>query len=432
MRDYLLFAVVFGILPWILKRPSIGILMATWISLMNPHRLAYGPAYDFPFAAVVVAATLAGLLFSHEPKRIPFTKVTVLLFCFMGWMTLTSFFALEPDLVWGEWNRVLKTFFMVILASAVLHTEKEIKALAWITGLSLGFYGFKGGVFTLLSGGSSHVFGPTGSYITDNNALALALVTALPLIWYLRQLATNKWLRHALLGLLLLTGVSIVGSYSRGALLGGSAMLFALWLKSRNKLGTGIVLAIAAAFAFSFMPEKWFDRMGTIGTYTEDASALGRINAWHFSVNVANNHLLGGGYNVFSKNQFLIYAPDPLDFHAAHSIYFQVLGEHGFIGLGIFVMLIIFAWRTGSRVIKHSKDKAELKWAYSLATMCQVSIVGYAIGGAFLSLAYYDLFYGIIVLLVLLEKCLLLSSPHQQKISPFQKIGAIDVLGRSA
>lgn len=55
-----------------------------------------------------------------------------------------------------------------------------------------------------------------------------------------------------------------------------------------------------------------------------------------------------------------------------------------------------------------------MKWASDLAAMCQVSIIGYAVAGAFLTLAYYDLYYSIIVLLVSLEKLLL---QNKQKIT---------------
>jgi probable O-glycosylation ligase (exosortase A-associated) len=101
-----------------------------------------------------------------------------------------------------------------------------------------------------------------------------------------------------------------------------------------------------------------------------------------------------------------VYAPNPLDVHAPHSIYFQVLGEHGFVGLLLFLTFIVLAWRTGSRVLRFCKGKEELSWAYGMAAMCQVSLVGYVVGGSFLTLAYYDLFYDIVVLLVLLEKYL--------------------------
>ncbi|MDN4053746.1 putative O-glycosylation ligase, exosortase A system-associated [Massilia sp. YIM B02763] len=407
MRDLLIFGVIFGLLPFVFKRPAIGALLFTWISLMNPHRLAYGAAYSFPFAAVVAAVTALATLMSKE-KKMPWTPVTITLVLFYCWMNVSTLVALEPELVWLEWDRVTKTFFMVAITLMVINTEKDLKLFVWIVALSLGIYGLKGGLFTLASGGHYRVYGPDGSYIAENNSMALALVTTLPLIWYLRSLVKNRWIGLGLAAVAILSAVSAMGSYSRGALLGGVAMLLFLWLKSPKKLPTALAVIAMGALVAVAMPDAWYERMNTIENYQEDGSAMGRINAWHFAVNIATTHLLGGGFNVFSKRQFLLYAPNPTDYHVAHSIYFQVLGDQGFVGLALFLLLMFFAWRTGTRIIRFCKDRPDLKWASDLARMSQVSVIGYAVSGAFLSLAYFDLYYDIIIILVLLEKILML------------------------
>jgi putative inorganic carbon (HCO3(-)) transporter len=406
VRDALIFIVVLGALPFIFRRPAIGAMMYAWLSLMNPHRLAYGAAHDFPFAAIVCATTLVGLLAAKQSKSLPRNPFLVILLGFAAWMTMTSFVALEPDLAWHEWTRVMKTFCMIVVSMTLLRTERDIKEMAWVIALSLGFYGLKGGIFTVLSGGTSRVLGPDDSYIADNNALALALIMVLPMVWYLQMQARTRFLRLGLTALAGATLIAAAGSYSRGALVAGGAMLAFLWLKSRSKVSTGAVLLLLLPLIYLVMPEQWFGRMETIDNYQQDASALGRINAWGFALNVAKGNLLGGGFNVFTPHMFTIYAPNPLDHHAAHSIYFQVLGEHGFLGLLIFIVMLFFAWRTGSRVIRMAKDDPELKWAGDLAAMGQVSMIGFMVGGAFLTLAYYDLFYYITALLVVLERLL--------------------------
>ena len=441
MRDLLIFAVIFGALPFVFKRPALGVLMFTWISLMNPHRLAYGAAFSFPFAAVIAIVTLAALVLSKQPKSFPRTPVTIVLVMFCAWMTLTSFFALEPDLVWREWNRVIKTLFMVFVSFMVLNTERDIKQYAWTVALSLGFYGLKGGLFVLMSGGSYKVYGPSGSYIEENNGMALALVATLPLIWYLRNQVKNKWLSLVMLAMTICTAIAAVGSYSRGALLGGAAMLTFLWLKSKNKVGTGVAVIGMVALIALVMPPQWFDRMHTIDDYKQDDSAMGRINAWQFAINVATHNVLGGGFNVFSVRQFMIYAPDPLAYHVAHSIFFQVLGDHGFIGLGMFLFLIFAVWRTGTRIIKFTGNTHDLKWASDLAKMMQVCVIGYVVSGAFLSLAYFDLFYDFIVILVVMEKFLMLRRDKAGKhiaympdtgiVDPKQRKGALARLRRT-
>lgn len=404
MRDYLVFAAVFGLLPFILKRPAVGVMAFTWISLMNPHRLTYGAAYNFQFAALLAGVTFIGIIATKRPKRFLITPAAILLILFFAWTNLTILFALEPDPAWKEWDRVMKTFIATLCAIYLLEGEKEVKAFAAVVGLSIGFYGFKGGLFTVATAGNGHVLGPEGTYIGDNNTLALSLVTVTPIIWYLRLHASNKWLRTGLTFLTFLTVIAIVGTYSRGALLGGSAMIFLLWLKSREKLRYGLVFLLIIPVVFMLMPEKWFSRMESIDNYQQDASAMGRVNAWMFAINVAKDNFMGGGYGVFTPKSFVIYAPDPLDYHVAHSIYFQVLGEHGIVGLTLYLLLMASAWRSGSRIIKRCQGKQELRWASDLAAMLQVSIVGFAVGGAFLSLAYYDLYFDIIALLVLVEK----------------------------
>lgn len=411
MRDAIIFLLIFGSIPFIFKRPAVGVLVYAVISLMNPHRMTYGAAYSFPFAAVIFGATFLSLLVSKEPKKFPISSFTLMFVILFIWMTFTSVIALEPTLTWIEWNRVMKTFLMITITIMALRTQEDVKALAWTVGLSMGFWGFKGGIFTILSGGTSHVLGPADSYISDNNTLALSQIVIIPILAYMTMSAQHKWLRRACGMLVFLTVCAAIGSYSRGALLGGGAMLAFLWLKSQQKVKVGIIVLMVLPLVYLLMPEQWFGRMGTIEDYEEDQSAMGRINSWYFAINVANDTLTGGGFRVFSRRMFEIYAPDPQTYHVAHSIYFQVLGEHGYLGLTMFLLMLFFAWRTGSRVIAFCKDKEDLKWARNLAAMSQVSMIGYMVGGAFLTLAYYDLPYYIYAIMVLLEKVLIRMPP---------------------
>jgi putative inorganic carbon (HCO3(-)) transporter len=424
MRDVIVFGIIFGLVPMMIKRPAIGALVFMWISLMNPHRLTYGPAYDFPFALMVAVITIVALLFSREPRSYPATPVTVLLIAFMVWVTITTLFAISPPfIVNSEWSRVIKTLLMVTVTILVVQSEADFKKMVWVLALSLGLFGAKGGVFTLLTGGNSRVLGPAGSYIAENNSLALALVMSTPIIWYLRLQAEKRWLRHGLTALAALSVVAAAGSYSRGALLAGVAMMGFLWLKSRNKVSTGVVLMMMIPLVWLAMPEQWHARMSTIDDYKSDGSALGRINAWYFAMEVARTHLLGGGFMVFNPMMFKIYAPNPTDYHAAHSIFFQVLGEHGYIGLVLFVSIIGTAWLTANRIIKSVRMHPELKWASDFAAMAQVSLIGYTVGGAFLSLAYYDYFWYVVAALVITQRIV------ARKLKPAV---AFDLAGRNA
>lgn len=404
MRDLLVTLIIFGSVPYILARPHIGILMWSWISYMNPHRLTWGFAYDFPFAQVVALATLAALFFSVEPKRWHWKGTTVIWLALILWMNVTTLFALIPEYAYEEWNRTMKIQLIALLTVLVMGSRERINALVWTIALSLAFFGVKGGLFAALTGGNYLVFGPPGSFIEDNNALALALIMVLPLLRYLQLTVSSRILRWGLVAAMILTAVAIMTSYSRGAFLAGTIMGLFLVLKSRHRVPLLAVVMLALPLMLAMMPDAWLDRMHTIKSYQEDGSAMGRINAWWFAFNLAlDRPVVGGGFDVFDPALFSRYAPDPLDFHDAHSIYFEILAEHGFVGLALFLVLGLLTLRTGSWVIRNAKKYSELAWAADLAAMLQVSLVGYAVGGAFLGLAYFDLYYHLIALMVLLR-----------------------------
>lgn len=404
MRDILVTAIVFGALPFIFKRPWIGILLWCWLSYMNPHRQTWGFAYDMPFAFITAVVTITAFLFSKEKKEMIWTRETILLMIFIGWMLTTTFFALYPDLAWEQWSKVWRIQLMVFLTAMIIKERQHLHWMIWIIALSLGYYGVKGGIFTIVHGGAFRVQGPSGTFFAGNNEMALVLSMLVPLIRYLHLQEPRKWVRLGLASAMVLTGIAAIGSQSRGGLVAMTAMGLFLWFKSRNKLVTGVYIVIAMGVIHAVMPQEWYDRMYTIETYQEDDSALGRINAWHTAFNVAKGRVTGGGFDMFRPPTFHQYAPEPFRVHDVHSIYFEVMGEHGFIGFGIFILLAVFAWLRANQVIRQCKNDPERKWAADLAAMIQVSLVGYGAGGAFLGLAYFDLTYHLMIVLVLTAK----------------------------
>jgi probable O-glycosylation ligase (exosortase A-associated) len=400
MRDLVITLIVFGSLPFIFKRPYIGVLMWVWVSVMNPHRLSYGFAYSFPFAFIIALVTLLALLVTKDDKKLPMTPIVITLLTFTAWMCLTTLFSMWPDESSVMLQRVLKTMAMTIVTIMLIKTKERIYQLIWVLVGSLAYYGVKGGIFTILSGGHSIVWGPEGSYIEGNNELALGLITIIPVMYCLFMNYQNKWIKRAMALAMLLCAASALGSYSRGALLGICAMVLFLWVKSPKKIVVGLLIVTLLPIGIMSMPDKWSQRMETINTYKEDDSAMGRINAWWMAYHMALDRPLGGGFEIYNRTAFGLYAPVPTDVHAAHSIYFQALGEHGFAGLGLYLLLAFLTWRKGAWIVKQAAKRDDLKWAANIATMLQVSMVGFATGGAFLSLLYYDVPYYLTAIMV--------------------------------
>lgn len=400
MRDLLLGGVLLLLMFQALRHPWIGVLGWTWISTMNPHVYSWRLS-TMPVAAAMAGATLLGLLFTRDKRSFFVTAETGVLMLFMLWMCITLPFSFYFDDSLDLWSRVMKIDFMILVALVVIYSRQQLMTMIWVVTASLAFYGVKGGLFTIATGGSYRVWGPDGTYIGGNNEVALALVIVIPLIEFLRLNSAKKWVKRGLGVSILLCAVAAIGSQSRGALLALSAMFVMFWLRGKHKLATGVVLLILGVALIAFMPDTWMQRMSTIKTYDQDTSAMGRINAWWMAWNLAKAHFFGGGFMVYTAPVFAQYAPDPTDVHAAHSIYFMVLGEQGFLGLFLFLLLWFFTWRSAGKLMREGRRQPQTKWLSDLGAMCQVSLVGYFVGGAFLSLSYYDLPYNVMAMVVI-------------------------------
>jgi putative inorganic carbon (HCO3(-)) transporter len=403
MRDVAFLATLAIGLPFALKHPWIGIMIWNVISIMNPHRYMW-LASTMPVAAATAGAIFLGLIFTKDRRHLPFTAPTNTLMLFALWICLVYPFSIHVESSWEQLMKVLKIQLMIFVTLLVLHERRHLEVLLWVLVVSLGYFGIKGGLFTLAHGAEHRVWGPPGTFIEDNNELALALIMTIPLMRYLQLQVRNTWVRLVFYPAMIACILSALGSHSRGALLAMSVMAFMLWLRGSKKLVTAPVFMLAGVAVIAFMPEHWGERMGTIATYEQDASAMGRINAWWAAFNIAQDRMLGGGFDIYRPDVFATYAPVPDDVHAAHSIYFQVLGELGFVGLAIFLSFWFFTWRTAAWVRRHARSDPETGWASTLAGLCQVSMLAYLVGGAFYSLSYFDLPYNLMVLVVVARR----------------------------
>lgn len=405
MRDLVLLAVLVWIIIQAFKRPWIGILGWTWMSIMNPHQLTW-TLRSMPFAAAIGGATLIGLFITKDRRDYSWNRENTTLLIFMIWMCITLPFSMLFDESFELWKRVMKIDLMILVTMVLLHSKRHMMLLTWVLVVSIGFFGVKGGAFTLLTGGSYKVWGPENTYIEGNNEIALAIVIVIPLMRFLQMQMQAKWAKVTMTICMVLMAMAALGSHSRGALLAIAAMALVLWWRGKNRFVGAIVIVVVGAAMLSLMPAEWWGRMNTIKTYDADASAMGRINAWGMAWNVAKANFFGGGFMIWTGTIFAIYGPDPTDVHASHSIYFMVLGEQGFVGLFLFLALFTMAWFTAGSLRIRARGKPETQWLSDLGGMLQVALAGYAVGGAFLSLSYWDLPYNLLVLAVVGQRWL--------------------------
>ncbi len=426
MREILLLIAILAGLAMTLRWPFVGVLIWEWFTLQNPHRETYGFVSDTNI--VIAAVTLLAWALSKERKVPPNGAILWLIVIFIGWTTIDTFFAYDVNWSFGYWDRTWKTFALGILLAATVTNRVRLQAVLWVAVISLFYYGVKGGLFTIATGGHNHVMGPSGSMIADNNQLAVAMLMTLPLANYLRGQSTDRRARLLLLGGMILTTLAVIGTYSRGALVGLAALGLLGVLRMKHRFAYISVAVVLIAFVVHFMPEQYFARMHTmdsVASVKNDQSVHGRLVAWEVAYYCARDRFpFGAGfYGPQLAPVFKSYFPSE-DNHAAHSIYFQVLGEHGFIGLGIYLTLLAVAFIKLSRIIRAARRQPGKRWIADLGVGLQASLLVFCVSGAALSLAYYDLF--------VIDICLLLpvwEMVRERKTRPAFKPVAFSVPG---
>lgn len=411
IRDIVIIAVIGVGTAVALGRPWLGCLTWNWISFMNPHRLGWF-IRDWPVAQGVAATTLIGLALTQERRAPPLRTETVLLFLLLVYFGLTTAFAWDPLGSSEQLIKVAKIYLFVFVTLMLFYERERIRWLMLITIASVGFFGVKGGIFSILTGGQYRVWGPPGSFIADNTALGLALSMILPMAFYAARAEANRWIRWGLWAVFWLSIPAIMFTYSRGALLGLVAALFVvLWRYSK---AATLVALVAAALFFQYglglLPEEWVGRQETTANYQEDHSAMQRIQAWQVAFNVAlERPLRGAGFNLGGApdERWLAYAdflgPWYNQARAAHSIWFQVLGQHGFLALALFIGMLAATWFRLGWLSRHAVT-GETAWIGEYARGMQLALVPYAVSGTFLSLAYFDLVYSCVVFAAILDR----------------------------
>jgi probable O-glycosylation ligase (exosortase A-associated) len=407
IRDVAVTLIIAALLPVCFARPWIGALTWAWLAYMNPHKLAWGFATTMPFALAVAIATLGGFLLTTERKPFLWTRETLLMLALWGWFGLTTVFAEYPAYAQQKLLEVSKILLMALLTVPLFQDRRRLRWLLLVITGSLGYYGVKGGLGSFLYGGQATVLGPPGSFISANNELGLALNMVLPIMVFLARDEPRRWLRTGLRVAAPLTVIAIAFTYSRGAILGLVIVLAALFLKGRQRLLLALMLAIGLVAFMSFAPTRWLARMETLHNYEADNSARARLGAWRVAYRIALEHpFTGAGFRVFwERSTYVKYGERaPRKGQDAHSLYFNLLGEHGWIGFGLFLALIGSTLAMLRRVRKQAASRPDQAWIVNYSHMLQISFLAYLTVGAFVSVAYFDLTYQLILIAVILGR----------------------------
>ncbi len=408
MRDLVVALFILGSMPFCFRKPFLGLLMFSLLAYMRLQDLAWGFAKGIRWSYYIVLVTAVGYMANANRKPPRMNARVVLLILMALHVGVGLFFAAGPgrvDLV--GYREFVKIIGVTIFTTAVVRTQSHLRIMVWVIALSLGFHGTKVGIMAVVKGGNLFVSQGPGGMMEDNNDFALALAMIIPWIYYLAQSETNPTLVRILKVIVPLCAATVISTRSRGGTLSLAFMgAFIIW-RSRNRL-IGVILGVfAVVIVVVATPDEYKARLGTIQTYQEDGSAMGRIRAWKVALRMIDDRpVFGVGFRRFAQNH-LEYEPNPTIGEqngttalVAHNSYLQIWAEGGTPAFLIYLALIAATlwdiWRIRWRAKKLYLDS----WVLSYCSMFEVSLATFMLGSIFLNRAAFDLVYTLFAVVI--------------------------------
>lgn len=402
MRDIMLVMLFLGYAWLALLRPWLGVLVLMVLSFMHPQGYSAGLMKGFPIYLAIFSVVLVGTTLHYYREktipRLPWDWRVFALLALWLWFLVTTYFSLAPWVAWDKFWQVLKILPTLALVLLLIDTREKLRYLLITIALSILLVAVKGGYWALMTGFNDRVYGPPGSPYHDNNAFAVVVAMVIPLLVLWLHESRDKVLRLFIgLGIALCYG-SIISSWSRGGMLALAVVTLFLILASRRKYLAVPLLVLLGAFFFIQLPDTWFGRMETVNALQQDQSAQGRLTVWQVGLENAMQYpLMGTGFDAWPG---LTLGLGDLDWH---SIYVEMLVEHGFIGLAIWGLLLLgilvhLSW------LGWKADRGRHPWLGYQAAMLRASLAAYVVGGITLGISYWEQAYILIIATVILSQ----------------------------
>lgn len=392
-------AAAIGLFGW----PFCAMMIYVWLDHTAPQPQLWGPLSSLPYSQVIGAAALIGWLIHTRDKFRVMNPLFFLIGTYAVWVSVTTIFALAPEGALWKWDRTMKVLLSSMLVGLMLTTKERFAGFLWTIVIAVGVYIARGGIRTLATGGGGLlVVGLDGTFVGERNTFAATVAGVLPMIYALIRFPvlfpSNRLVKLTLWGLFSLGVVAILGSSSRSGTLALVLVLALLiWSFSKFRIAMFVAATALSIAAIPFLPDETIQRVGSIGEYQEDGSSTNRINAWKFGTNIAlASPIVGGGFKVYLLNLPSADVKIHDGYIDAHSFFFEILGEHGFVGIGLFMFIWGFAAKTCMSLRKSTNvnsDTADESWYQVYARCLLIGLCGYSLGGLFNALGSYAYFY---------------------------------------
>lgn len=395
--------------------PFVATLGYVWVDTFQPQNVAYILLNQINVALIMGTVAVGAYLLLDRRSPPPLTLQTALQVTMAIWVTATLIWAQVPDAAWAKWDWAFKTIIFATFIPFAIRSRVQIEAFVqtYVFSLAANFvpYGLK----VLISGGGyGQDLGLEGgnSGLGEGGLLSTSCLMAVPLAIFLAShsqlMPKSKLVSLAYWGIAGLAIATAIGTYERSALVGLIVLGLYMWSRSRHKLGFGIVVAMVACLVVYTTSGAWNARVSTIGHFEQENSAYGRILVWRWTLGFVAGHPLGGGFSTYLIDHIEYPAsggdPGHTEFgRAFHSSYFEVLGEHGYPGLVIFLLLAGSTLLMLRRIARKARAHPDLNWLAALSDALQSGLAVFLTCGAFVGLAFQPMFWYFISMAICLN-----------------------------
>lgn len=393
-----------------------------WVDIVRPQHLAYSIINDMPLSFIAAVLTLT-LFMLKDRKYLPkFGVLLFLLVLFTIWVTFTTYLSDFPVQAWSKWDWASKVLIFAVVMPYIFRSRIQIEAFILTFVFGACTIVVPAGMKTLLGGGgyqSLSIMGTGNSGLSESSTLAVVCVMIIPLVLVLLRhslvFPKNTLTRGLFIGIIVMAFAAVVGTGARTGIIAIVVMVMLSMLQSKKKLWwlAGIAVVAVVLLNLDLSSTQWGSRMSTIETYNSDSSALGRIRVWEWTLDYVTGHPLGGGFNSFLHNRIAAVSPDGTVLYfpegqsggkAFHSIYFELLGEQGFFGFGIYFAIIAIMVFKLIKLRNTWRNHAGMGWLSDLANAMLTGVMVFLAGGAFVGIAYQPFIFYMISLTVAIDQ----------------------------
>lgn len=394
-----------------LTRPHVALASVIWTDVLKPQDLSFSFLAGKPLSLIVTVFFLISMLINFKKiKRPTNLSPTIILLFFIFWITICNYYALFPIPAWFKYDFVIKTLVFCLFIPFVIQEKKHLEVVIGIFVASLSYYILTAGFRSILGSGGYGVqlvytrAGDSGA--AETSTLSMLSVMIIPLIFYLikygESVKPNKIIKWILIITVLCGVASMVGTRARTGLVGFIALLAFFTYHYKHKMRIILALMLVAPLVYVNLPDDYVSRMNTIKSANDESSALGRIVVWRWTIDFAKERpIFGGGFSSYMANagQLGKYLDEGVWIDergstgkAFHSIYFETLGETGYVGLMTYLYIIFMIWRLNLKSKRQSSEPS----VQSLAVALNLCLIVYCACGAFIGIAFAPWLYYIL------------------------------------